>query len=153
MVNPTLQVINEDTWRSAVDYAMRSGDYEKLNQLKQIADLVQPNGVQPRSLYNQHGDSVVTDIDPRTGERTLRINVIHMVANYVGPGFEIQVTQEKWDEEVFSSRPGASNKHLVVINLRKAEDNPDCEIITLREPFSQFPSLEMRAKLELLRYK
>jgi hypothetical protein len=142
-----------------MDYAVNNSHWDQVEKLRSVEDLIYDDGPQPGPPHslNVSGNTVVSDLDPRSGGPTLRINVQHMVEAYVGPGWIVHVEQETWytGGMVYAGNiTGIVDPYVqLAIHLCKQEDNPNVEVITIRETFGKFPSQELRTKLELLRYK
>lgn len=145
MADPKHQVVTSTYFQNTLRRAFSCGDYIAYDDSPAL-------GYPPP---NKHYDRITEDTDPFTGKPTLRVSVSQIIAQFLGGGWEIHVEQEFWGGEdmQFMSMPAPHKHSQLAIHLRKVEDNNDFEIITLREYMGDFPSDQLRAKLELLKYK
>jgi hypothetical protein len=149
--------INTHDIEIAIREAYQSREYKDMECLIGLRDRIrkeeqhmQPAGAGTPIPQNNHWEPMVYDYDPRTDEKTTRISVKHLIERCVGNMFYVQVREEKWDHlnPVNVTSPGDYCERIIAIHLRRKDTG---EFITLRESYDKFPSLELTAKLELLR--
>lgn len=146
-------MLNQQEYDRQLYFHIQNHEYEKAKQLMELKPVIVtlPNP----APYVVGGQTVLADVDPYSGNPVLRISVRDMVHAYVGEGWEIRVEQEHWQSQISSSNPynEKDRDRKIAVHLYKLNDNPLSEVITIREPFFEFPSQEMRTKLGLLKYK